>query len=194
MNSETLVETGLRAGQKPRVFVLYVDYPAAAHVNWLRNQLARLAQDGLDFSFEAWKLNSVAGRGPITEMIAREASESDILVVAATALDRREPAVVEWLNSLSPWNENRQRPGLLIGLFGDEEDQAAELDWMVGELLAFTRRTGRDYVWQWMEREVLCDSSWLAVSLQEFSTRRQSAADHLLANPGWHSRVRVQAV
>jgi len=185
MHSTTFNETGIGTAERLRVFVLYVDNPAAAHSNWLRDQLGCMAENGLDFSFEAWNLSSVAGHCPITETIAREAAESDVLVIATTALDQREPELIQWLNLLAPNNGDREGPGLLIGLFGDEKDQAAELDWMVGELVAFSRRRQMGFVWQWMEREALCDNSWLAASLEESCARRPSVINYQLANSTW---------
>ena len=185
MQSSTLVETGTRTGEKLRVFVVCVDDPAAAHAHWLRSQLDRLAENGLDFSLETWKLRSVDGHGLITDTFARKAAESDVLVIATTGLDQREPALIDWLNSLAPGNGGGQCPSLLVGLFGDEKDHAAELDWMVSELVAFTRRRRMGFVWQWMEREAMCDSSWLAASLEESCPRNPSVINYRLANSIW---------
>jgi hypothetical protein len=122
---------------------------------------------------------------PITETIARDAAESDVLVIATTALDRREPSLSTWLNSLALADGDRQCPGLLIGLFGDEKDRAAELNWMVGELVAFTRRTRMDFAWRWMDSEALGDSSWLTAVLEESCARRPSVINYRLANSMW---------
>src|SRR3974377_630775 len=127
MHSSIFAEAGNGAGEKIRAFVICVDNRAAAHVTWLKNQLAGLAVNGLDFSCETWRLDTVLGRSPIAETIAWKAASSDILVVATTALDRRDPALFEWLNSLAPAHGDRKSYGLLLGLLGDQKNRAAEL-------------------------------------------------------------------
>jgi hypothetical protein len=170
MHSSSFVEASIRAEQKLRVFILCIDHPSVAHANWLRDKLSGLAENGFDFSFESRRLDSVAGGSHGTQA----AAQADVLVIAATALHQRQPALFQWLNSLALCDRNRLKPSLLIGLFGDDKNNASELDWMVRGVVAFTRRTQRGFLWQWMEREGICDSSWLAVSMEELCARRQS--------------------
>jgi len=185
MNSNTFAEAGIRTGEKLRVFALHIDNSAAGHVNWLKSQFDRLGENELDFSFRSCMLSSVISHNPDAEAIAREAAESDVLVIATTSLHHREPALVEWLGSLPLTDEDRQSPGLLVGLFGDENNQAAQLDWMVRELVEFTRRTRNNFVWRWMEPEAMSDNNWLAACLEESCARSPSVINYQLANSIW---------
>ena len=82
------------------------------------------------------------------------------------------------------WKVARHDPGLLIGLLGGEGSDASELGWLVHELIAFARSTAMDFVWQWMGEESMCDSRWLAVSLDELLTLKEGAADYEFSPAG----------
>lgn len=172
MPSSTYTEAGIRTGRKLHVFVLCVDDSATAHVNWLHNQLTGLAEDGFDFLLETGKLNAIANNGPFLAMTTQAVAESDVLVIAMGSLQRREPALIQWLNSLAAWQVDRQTPSLLIGLFGGKGNGAGELAWLVNELITYTHRTATDFAWQWMGEESICDCGWLTVSMDELLTRR----------------------
>ena len=84
---------------------------------------------------------------------------------------------LHWLESLAPVADGSQPPGLLIGLFGDENQQSRELDWTVKRYLDCARRTHRDFIWHWMEEPLPGDPEWLASHIETHLARKLSALD-----------------
>jgi hypothetical protein len=64
---------------------------------------------------------------------------------------------------------------LLVGLFGDDEEPAGELDWTVEQFLGCAERNNRDFIWCWMRQEAMADGSWLTESVETMLSRKQSA-------------------
>jgi hypothetical protein len=155
--------------------MLYADFPSVVRLKWLTGQVVKLAGQSWEPHVEMWKLDSVTPNGPIKEMIAQEAGEADVLIIAMSSLDQREPALTQWLDSVVAWKTNCRVPGLLIGLLGDEEHQAGELDWMVSQLGDFARRTQMGFIWRWMDRDAMDDASWLVGSVEALLTERKRA-------------------
>jgi hypothetical protein len=153
------------ANGKLHLFALYADFSAANRAKWVTSQIAKRLGRTRDTLVEMWKLDT-AMAGPIREMVAQEAARSDVLVIAVSYLDQREPAIIQWLDSLEPWKPNRRVPGLLIGLLGDEEPKARELDWLVSQLVPVARRLEMDFIWHRTGLESMSDSSWLAGAVE----------------------------
>lgn len=174
MDLSTLVNPGVETVRKLRAFALCFDELAVVHVHWLRAQLTGLAANGLDLSFHLQTPGFPVVHESSIEMRIETALRSDVLVIAMSSLQRREPAVIQWLNSLESRlaAKSCEPPGLLIGLFGGAENRAGELGWLVSEMVSFTRRTGMDFVWQWMGHESECDWDWLAISIDELLARQ----------------------
>ena len=177
MNSEMLIEPEMFQERRLRVFSLYVDFAAAVRARWATSQISRLAGERWKATSGLWNLDSLVASGPIRRIITQEAADADVLVIAMSSLDRREPALVEWLGSLAGGNPNRPVSGLLIGLFGDEDHGAGELDWTVKHFLDCAQRTDRDFIWHWMEQGVMADGDWLTDSVESLLARKQPVPD-----------------
>ena len=175
MHADTLVQPRPEAKPRLRLFTLYADFHAGVRAKRVMHQLAQLARDRAASNMEMWKLDSVAPVGMIREMIAQEAGESDVLVIAMSDAVQPEPALTQWLNSLVDWKANRAVPGLLIGLLGDGERPAARESWAVEQLAAFVRRTQMDLVWRSPEPDYATDSAWLEDPLASLLARHDSA-------------------
>jgi hypothetical protein len=175
MRSETLIERERVICGRLRLFSLYLDSAAAVRARWATDQIARLAGERWKSSAEMWNFNSVFASDPIRTMITQDAAEADVIVVAMSSLDQRMPELIQWLDSLNACKVNRPVSGLLVGLFGDDEQPAGELDWTVEQFMGCAQRNGRDFIWCWMRREATADGGWLADSVEVLLSRKQSA-------------------
>jgi len=173
MHNDTLARAEPVVNGKLRLFSLYVDFAASAQARWAAGAITRLAGPCWEFSSEMWKLDSLIASECIRKMIATDAARSDVLIVAASSLDQREPKLIEWLDSLTP-QSNRSSPGLLVGLLGDEENRSRELGWMAEQFIYCARQMGRGLVLHWMERNSTNDSVWLAEELEGFLARKRA--------------------
>lgn len=177
MQTETLNETVILTERPLRVFSLYVDFAAAGRARWVTRQIAMLAGEHWKCTSEMWNLDSVVASEPIRKMIAQEAMDADVLVIAMSSMERRELELMEWLDSLAEGRTNRTASGLLIGLLGDEKQSAGELDWTVKQFLGYAQRTDRDFIWHWMEPGMMSCNDWLAGSVESLLTRKQPARE-----------------
>ena len=174
MNADILIEPAqLFPERRLRLFSLYVDFAAAVRALWATSQISRLAGEQWKFSSGLWNLDSLVASQPIRKIITQEAADADVLVIAMSSLDRREPELIQWLESLADGKPNRPITGLFIGLFGDDDHGAGELDWTVKHFLRCAQRTDRDFIWHWMEQGVMEDGDWLADSVETLLTRKQ---------------------
>jgi len=176
MHSNTMLEPEMVANRKLRLFTLYADFPAGVRAKRLSGQITRLAGKDWEPSVEMWKLDAVSPIGHIKDMIAQEAGEADVLLIASSASAQPDPATIRWLNSLAGWKAKRPVSGLLIGLLGDEERAAGATDWMVTELALFARRTQMDFVWHRAEHGALDHGDWLAAGVENLLARKRSAS------------------
>jgi hypothetical protein len=117
--------------------------------------------------FQTWKLDSAIAADSIRDLVAQDAAESDLLVIAAGSLEQRAPGLAQWLRSVAPWKQTGCRGGLLIGLLGGDEEQAGELAWLINELSDFARRMGMRFLWQWMTAGALQETEWLEAGIEE---------------------------
>lgn len=161
--------------RKLRLFSLYVDFAASAHARWTARAITKLAGPRWQSSTEMWNLDSLAASEPIRKMITCDAEDSDVLIIAASSLDQREPKLIEWLDSLAAWKSNRPVSGLLVGLFGGEENRSRELEWTIQQFIYCARQMGRELRLQWMERDSMNDSGWLTEEVEALLARKQSA-------------------
>jgi hypothetical protein len=184
MNTEKLIAPQVLLPEKGlRIFSLYVDSVAAAHARWATHQISQRAGEPWKTSSEMWNLDSLIAGESIRKMTTRDAAEADVLVVAMSSLERREVELVQWLDVLATGQANRPTSGLLVGLLGDENGRAKELDWTVKQFLRRAREMARDFIWCWMEAGVMDNSDWLADSITELLTRKSQA--HAAAS--WHA-------
>ena len=174
MNSNLSVGPAATAEGRLRLLTLYADFPAAVRLKWLTGQVARMAGRGWEPRVGMWRLDSVTPNSPINDMIAQEAGEADLFVIAMSSLDQREPALTQRLESVAAWKTNRPVPGLLVGLLGDEEHQAGELDWTLSQLRDFARRARMVFIWRWMDHEAMKDASWLVDIVEALLAAKKS--------------------
>ena len=175
MNSEILLEPMLFPERKLRLFSLYLDFGAALRARWAAGQISRLAGERWKTSSGMWNLDSLVASEPIRKIITRDAVDADVLVVAMSSLDQRVPELVQWLDSLAEEKANRPFSGLFVGLLGDDEQRAGELDWTVKHFLRCAQQLDRDFIWHWMEQETMEDGDWLADSVEILLARKQPA-------------------
>jgi hypothetical protein len=173
MSTDTLIEP--RATATLRLFTLYVDFPAGFRARHLTKQIAASAGNDWHVRVEMWKLDAIGPIGPIRDMIAQEAGEADVLLVATSSLDQLDPAVVRWLESLVHWRANRAIPGLLIGLLAGDDGIVQEVNRSVRPLAAFARRTGMDF-WHTPTADTPVDSGWLADGVRRLLDAKKVAA------------------
>ena len=184
MNAENLIAPqALLPERGLRLFALYVDSVAAAHARWAIRQISQRAGEPWKISSEMWNLDSLIAGESIRKMTTRDAAEADVLIVAMSSLERREGELVQWLDGVAAGRANRPASGLLVGLLGDENGRAKELDWTVKQFLRCAREMDRDFIWCWMEVEVMNDSDWLADSIAALLARKSQAQ----AAACWHS-------
>ena len=157
-----------------RLFSLYVDFAASAHARWAAGAIAKLAGPRWQCSTEMWKLDSLNASESVKKMVAGDAANADVLIVAASSLDQREQKLIEWLDSLATSKTNCPVPGLLVGLFGDEENRSRELEWTAQQFIYCARQMGRRLLLQWMERGSTNDYDWLADGVKTLLARKQS--------------------
>jgi hypothetical protein len=174
MNSNTLIEPRSVTKARLRWFTVYADYPAAIRAKHLAAGVSRSISHEWQLSAEMWKLDCIAPVGSIRELIMQEAADADVLLLAISALESPDSAVIQWLQSLVEWKANRAFPGLLVGLFGDEDHKVAEKNWMVEQLSLFAGRTQMSFAWHASGQEFVEDSSWLDVELENFLARKRA--------------------
>jgi hypothetical protein len=174
MNSNILIEPRAAAKTRLRWFTLYADYPAAIRARRVATGVTRMLGRDWQLAPEMWKLDSIAPVGPIRDLIAQEAAEADVLVIADSSPDQPDPAVIQWLHSLIDWKANRLIPGLLVGLLGDEDHKVTEKNWLVEELGRFAGRTQMSFVWHACGQEFVEDSHWLNAGVENLLVRKKT--------------------
>jgi hypothetical protein len=174
MNSNMLIEQRSTAKTRLRWFTLYADYPAAIRAKRLAENVSRAIGREWQLSAEMWKLDAIAPVGSIRNLIAQEAAEADVLLIAVSSLDQPDPAVIEWLHSLVDWKANRVIPGLLVGLLGDEDHKVSDQNWLVEELMQFAGRTQMRLAWHVCGQELVEDSHWLNADVEHLLVRKKT--------------------
>lgn len=174
MNSNTLLEPRAATKARLRWFTLYADYPAAIRAKYLTAGVGRSIGPEWHFSPEMWKLDSIPPVGSIRDLIAQEAAEADVLLMAVSAPDQPDPAVIQWLQSLVGWKAARNHPGLLLGLLGDEDHAVTEKNWLVEQLALLAGRTNMNLAWHAYGQEFVEDSSWLEAELEHLLARKKA--------------------
>lgn len=117
-------------------------------------------------------------KGAMGKMLARDAAAADVLMVVVGSLAQRGPELMDWLASLPPRIPLQQ--GLLIGLLGDEDDKAQELDWTAKQLIERARESNRKFVWHWMGHHDGFASDWLAESVETLLTVKQPIREPII--------------
>jgi hypothetical protein len=160
-------------GGKLNLFSIYTDFGSFGRVRWVVNAIAKLAGHRWQYSSEMWKLDSFLGNSPLRSIIDKDGANADALIVVIGSLELRRPELMEWLESLPPVAPGRC--GLLIGVLGDEECKAQELDWTAKQLIHCAQKTNRTFIWHWMQHHDGEDSDWLADSVNALLAHKQSA-------------------
>jgi hypothetical protein len=160
------------ANGRLQLLSLYGDLPASVRARRTAGAIARLAGPHWQITSEMWKLDSLQVSRPICDMITRDSANADVIIVAAGSLPQSEPALVPWLNSLEAGRNNHPFAGLLIGLLGDDEIHAADLDGVVKLLMRFAQAADRDFIWHRMEKGTLDDAGWMADGVQALLSRK----------------------
>lgn len=178
LDEKNLTGNAAAAIGKLRIFSLHLDFPASLRARWAVSTIKKLAGEPWLCSAEMWKIESLDTASSIRKMLLDEAARADVLIIAASSLDRRETELIHWLESLATVTTARPAPGLLIGLFGDEAQLSRELDWTVKHFMNCARNTHRDFIWHWMEEPAVGEPEWLVTHLETFLLRKLTALDH----------------
>jgi hypothetical protein len=125
-----------------------------------------------------WKLDSLTANRAMGKMLTRDAAMADVLMVVVGSLAQRRPELMDWLASLPPRVPIQQ--GLLIGLLGDEDDKAQELDWTAKQLIERAREGNRKFVWHWMGHHDGDASDWLAESVEALLAIKQPVGEPII--------------
>jgi hypothetical protein len=174
MHAETLVEQEIKTNAKLRLFSLYVDFEAAICTRWAIGTITKQISPRWKTSSEMWALDFFQCDQPLSRMMLQGAADADVLIVALSSLAQRESKLIEWLNTLAKQKAERPDSGLFIGLLGDEDHEAGELEWTVKHFIRCAQKMGRDFIWQWMGREAINDPAWLTDNVEKFLSRKQS--------------------
>lgn len=170
----------MEADGKLHLFSLYVDFAASVHARWAVGTITKLAGPCWKTSTEMWNLDSLNASQAVRKLTIQEAADADVLIVALSSLDRRESKLIEWLDALVAGKSEHPVSRLLIGLLGDEEHEAGELEWTVKQFMRCAQKMGRDFIWHWIGRGAINDTTWLDDSVEKFLSRKQS-----LFNMAW---------
>ena len=165
----------LTTGGKLHLFSIYTDLGDYKRIKWTVNAIAKLAGPRWQCSSEMWKLDSLMANKPMRKMLASDGEKADVLIVVVGSLEQRRLDLIEWLDSLMPLNPSRS--GLLIGLLGDEDNKAQELDWTAKQLIRCAHQTNRKFIWHWMGHHDLDDADWLTESVEILVTSQQPAIE-----------------
>ncbi len=154
------------------LLTLYGDLQASVRARRAVGALVRLAGHHWRITSEMWKFDSLQASRPIREMVTRDAAHADVLIVAAGSLLQSESALLPWLDSREAGRNHYAFAGLLIGLLGDDDINAAELDRLVKPLMQFARVTGRNFIWHRMDPGITEDTDWMADGVQALLSRK----------------------
>jgi len=149
------------ATEKLHLFSLYLDFPAAVLARGLVCGITQQTGAERRTTAEMWKLDALKSCASIRKMMTADAAKAEVIIIAATILNRGEPLLVEWLAEVAALNN---RPsGVLIGLLGDENTPAKELDWVAKPLAHFAAPMGRQVLWHCPGQKTLNEANWPAL-------------------------------
>jgi hypothetical protein len=162
------------AGGKLHLFSVYADFGAHRRIKWTTGEIAKLAGPQWRCSSEMWKLDSLVAE-PMKKMLACDGANADVIIAVVGSLEQPRPELIDWLDSLTPADTNR--PAVLIGLLGDEDDKTEELDWTAKQLIRCAKKLNRKFIWHWMGHHAMDDSDWLTESVDFLVGRKQAPAE-----------------
>ena len=168
-------------GGKLHSFSIYTDLGDYKRIKWTVNAIAKLAGHRWQCTSEMWKLDSLMANKPMGKMLASDGEKADVLMVVVGSLDQRRHDLIDWLDSLMPLDPGRT--GLLIGLLGDDDNQAQELDWTAKQLIRCAHQMNRKFIWHWMGHHDLDDTDWLTDSVEMLVTSRQPVLERPIMPP-----------
>lgn len=175
MLMQPVVSAKEAANGKLHLFSLYADFPASVRARWATSEIIKMVGQRWRSPSEMWKLDSLTASDSIRKMVAHDAANADVIVVAISSLGVRPLELIQWLDSLAVREPKRPAAGLLLALLGDEEGESRELDWTVKQLIRCAQRTDRDFIWHWMEKDAMNSSDWLADNVEDLLARKSAA-------------------
>ena len=175
VNKSTHCASAVR--RRLRVFSLYLDFAGSLRARWANCTLGELAGEHWITSTEMWRLDSIASSPAILKLSTGEAARADVLLVVVNALNYRQHELIEWLAALAHHSTDRQTPGLLMAIFGDDEHHSGELAWTVQRCQECAGPMNRDFIWHQMAAGPTLDHAWLKKNLALFLDRKQPAGN-----------------
>ena len=167
--------------EKLRVFSLNADIAACTRAKKVASAINRLAGPHWHCSSEVWKQEALTASVSIKEMITLEGASVEVLIIAVSSLEQRPINLIEWLDSLATLEPDQSAPRLLIGLLGDDENQALELDWTVKEMIRCAQKTNRDFIWHWMGEGAMDNLDWLNEDVELLLSRKRSLHEQMIS-------------
>lgn len=121
------------------VFIFYNEFFVGVAAKRLADWIGEVAGDRCPTETEIWKLDSIPVIGPLMNDVAREATQADVMIVAATE-NLSTSVATRWVNAISAASRGAVRPQLLIGLLATTE--GAGIDDLAARLTALADRAG----------------------------------------------------
>lgn len=184
MRHDLIKETATNG--KLHIFSVYTDFGAYRHIKWTVNEIAKLGYRRCQSSSEIWKIDSLLANETMAKMLAGDAAQAEVLIVAINSLEFRRPELIQWLDSLAPLSPGCS--GLLIGLLGDEENKSQELDWTARQLIRCANKTNRKFIWHWTGNHIIDSSSWLIEGVETLLTPRKTAPQVMVFQEAFAAR------
>jgi hypothetical protein len=113
-----------------------------------------------------WKIDFLMASENIRKMVNDEAANADVIIIAASSFVQPELRLIQWLQELVTGKTDGTKPGLLIGLLGDEYTETSEIDWVVKAMIEYARQTGRSFIWHRIGKHAMNDFEWLTKNIE----------------------------
>jgi|SRR4051812_26172036 hypothetical protein len=100
MNTNSRFESAPPRAGRLRIFTLYEDFEAGVRARQVTKELSRRMALAWDVQGDMWKIGTAKRVGKLHQLMAQDAIRSDVLLVAATSLDKGQETIVRWLYSI----------------------------------------------------------------------------------------------
>jgi hypothetical protein len=180
MYTETFIEQETQTNTKLHLFSLYVDFAASVRARWATGTITRMVGPRWKTSSEMWNLDCFTASHQLRKIMLQDAADADVLIIALSSLDQRQPRLIEWLSALAENKTEHRVSGLFIGLLGDEDHEAGELEWTVKQFMGCAQKMGRDFIWHWMGQEAINDTTWLVDDVGKTLSRKRSSPNTVM--------------
>jgi hypothetical protein len=125
-----------------KIVVAYEDFDAGLRAKEMLERLSQQLIPEFEVSRDVWKFE-LLGHPQLRKQAAREASEADMILIAARAESELLPHVTSWIDE---WASNRNgRVAALVALLDQEQENENELPPLCALLQQTAERAGMDF-------------------------------------------------